>query len=132
MNCVRRSSCAGRPVAGGKAVRAGSSPARTYAEATWVVGNDGEIEALDPDELEQLAEIMGTEYADCLITHPRWPTCNQPAAIRAAGHGVDLGIAGIVAILNGAADFRPHTAMMSTTIRNAFWNSLPICSKKVN
>jgi hypothetical protein len=80
---------------------------------------------LDADELEQLSTIWGAQFADILITDRRWPTCNQPEAIRAAGLVVDRAIIGIVAILDGGADFKPHTRMMAETIHTAFWNSMP-------
>jgi hypothetical protein len=85
---------------------------------------------LDPIELEQISEIWGVQFADCLVTDRRWPTCNQPAAIRAAGLVVDRAIIGIVAILDSGADFKPHTKMMAETIHIAFWNSMPNTAKK--
>jgi hypothetical protein len=80
---------------------------------------------LDAAELEQISEIWGVQFADCLVTDRRWPTCDQPAAIRAAGLVVDRAIVGIVAILDGGADFKPHTKMIAETTRAAFWNSMP-------
>jgi hypothetical protein len=85
---------------------------------------------LDPIELEQISKIWGLQFADCLITDRRWPACDQPAAIRAAGLVVDRAITGIVAILNNGADFKPHTGMMAETTRAAFWNSMPAGSEK--
>jgi hypothetical protein len=87
---------------------------------------------LDQAELRQLAETWGTQFADCLIADARWPTCNQPAAIHAAGLVVDRAIIGIVAILDSGDDFKPHTAMMSRTIHTAFWSAMPSSSKKEN
>jgi hypothetical protein len=80
---------------------------------------------LDAAEFEQISVIWGTKWADVLITDRRWPTCDQPAAIIAVGLVVDRAIAGIVAILDGGADFKPHTRMMAGTIHAAFWNSMP-------
>jgi hypothetical protein len=80
---------------------------------------------LDPVELEQISEIWGVQFADCLITDRRWPNCNQSAAIRAAGLVVDRAIAGIVTILDSGADFKPHTKMMAETTRAAFWSAMP-------
>jgi hypothetical protein len=80
---------------------------------------------LDPVELEQISEIWGVQFADILITDRRWPTCNQPAAIRAAGLVVERAITGIVAILDGGEEFKPHTKMMAETIHTTFWNSMP-------
>ncbi|MGY4504214.1 hypothetical protein ACVWYH_008171 [Bradyrhizobium sp. GM24.11] len=85
---------------------------------------------LDPVELEQISEIWGGQFADTLISDRRWPTCNQGAAIRAAGLVVERAITGIVEILNGGADFRPHTRMMAETIHTAFWNSMPNAARK--
>jgi hypothetical protein len=85
---------------------------------------------LNPAELEQISEIWGVRFADCLITDRRWPTCDQPAAIRAAGAVVARAITGIVAILDGGDDFRPHTKMIADTIYAAFWNSMPKPGKK--
>jgi hypothetical protein len=77
------------------------------------------------DELEQISEIWGAQFADCLITDRRWPTCNQPAAIRSAGLVVDRAIRGIVAILDSGDDFKPYTKMIAATTRAAFWNAMP-------
>jgi hypothetical protein len=85
---------------------------------------------LDAAELEQISEIWGAQFAECLITDRRWPACNQPSAIREAGIVVDRAIVGIVAILNGGADFKPHTKMMAETIHAAFWNAMPKSSNK--
>ncbi len=85
---------------------------------------------LDAAELEQISVIWGTKWADVLITDQGWPTCNQPAAIRAAGLIVERGITGIVAILDSGDDFKPHTKMMAETIHTAFWNSMPNTAKK--
>jgi hypothetical protein len=85
---------------------------------------------LDAAELEQISEIWGAQFADILITDHRWPTCNQPAAIRAAGFVVERAITGIVAILDSGDDFKPHTEMMAATINTAFWNSMPNAGKK--
>ena len=85
---------------------------------------------LDPVELEQISEIWGVQFADHLITDRRWPTCNQLAAIRAAGLVVDRAIIGIVAILDSGDDFKPHTKMMAETIHTAFWNSMPNTAEK--
>lgn len=87
---------------------------------------------LDQAELKQIAEIWGAQFADCLITDRRWPTCNQPAAIRAAGLVVDHAITGITAILDGGDDFRAHTKMMAQTTRAAFWNSMPNFGERGN
>ncbi len=76
-------------------------------------------------DLEQISKIWGAQFADCLITDRRWPTCNQSAAVCAAGLVVDRAITGIVAILDGSDDFKPHTKMMAETTRAAFWNSMP-------
>ena len=51
---------------------------------------------LDPVELEEMSEIWGTQFADCLITDRRWSTCNQPAAILAAGFVVERAIRAVV------------------------------------
>ena len=75
---------------------------------------------LDPVELEEMSEIWGTQFADCLITDRRWSTCNQPAAILAAGFVVERAITGIVAILDSGDDFKPYTKMMAETIHTAF------------
>jgi hypothetical protein len=120
MNCARRSSRAIRPVAGEK-LCGPDHPARTYFEAKNLM--------LDPVELEQISEIWGVKFADSLITDRRWPTCNQPAAIRAAGIVVERAITGIVAILDSGGDFKPHTKMMAETTRAAFWNSMPDAGK---
>src|ERR1035437_3610648 len=72
---------------------------------------------LDAAELEQISEIWGAQFADILITDHRWPTCNQPAAIRASGFVVERAITGIVAILDSGDDFKPHTKMMAATTR---------------
>jgi hypothetical protein len=85
---------------------------------------------LNPAKLEQISEIWGAQFADCLITDRRWPTCNQPAAIRAAGFVVERAITGIVAILDSGGDFKPHTKMMAETTRAAFWNSMPDAGKE--
>jgi hypothetical protein len=85
---------------------------------------------LDPVELEQISEIWGEQFADILITDRRWPACDQPAAIIAAGLIVERAITGIVAILDSGADFRPHVQKMAETTRAAFWNSMPAGSKK--
>jgi hypothetical protein len=80
---------------------------------------------LDAVELEQISENWGRQFADILITDRRWPKCNQPAAVRAAGIVVDRAVIGIAAILDSGADFKPHTTMMAQTIRSAFWASMP-------
>jgi hypothetical protein len=85
---------------------------------------------LDAAELAQISEIWGAQFADTLLSDRRWPRCDQSAAIRAAGVVVDRAITGIVAILDGGADFRPHTRMMAETIHTAFWNSMPNAAKK--
>jgi hypothetical protein len=108
-NCVDSPSRAMRSVAGAN-VRGGSSVPHIPINAA---------------ELERISENWGAQFADVLITDHRWPTCNQPAAIRAAGVVVERAITGIVAILNSGDDFRPFTKMIETTTRAAFWNSLP-------
>jgi hypothetical protein len=85
---------------------------------------------LEAAELEQISENWAAQFADILITDQRWPTCNQPAAIRAAGFVVDRAITGIVAILDGSDDFKPHTKMIAATTRAAFWNSVPNPGRK--
>jgi hypothetical protein len=85
---------------------------------------------LDQAELKQIAETWGTQFADCLIADRRWPTCNQRAAIRAAGFVVELAITGISAIIDSGDDFKPHTKMMAETMHTAFWNSMPNPGKK--
>jgi L-fucose mutarotase/ribose pyranase (RbsD/FucU family) len=77
-----------------------------------------------PDELEQISKIWGAQFADCLITDARWPSCNQTAAVVAAGAVVKSAIDGIARILD-VGDFAPHIEMMSTTMHNAFWDSMP-------
>jgi hypothetical protein len=91
-------------------------PARTYFGGNLM---------LNSTELEQISQVWGVRFADILITDRRWPTCNQPAAIRAAGSIVERTIADIVAILDVGDDFKPHTKMMARTIHFAFWNSMP-------
>jgi hypothetical protein len=86
------------------------------------------LRCLDRDELKQMSEIWGTQFADCLITHPNWPASNQPAAIVAASAIVELAIAGIAAILSESNDFVPHLKMISTTIRDSFRRSMPSVS----
>jgi hypothetical protein len=76
-------------------------------------------------ELEQISEIWGAQFADILISDRRWPTCDQLAAIRAAGLVVDRAITGIVAILDSGDDFKPHTKKTAKTIHAAFWDSMP-------
>jgi hypothetical protein len=100
---------------------AGIPRAETYS----VPGQPGTDMSLDQAELKRIAETWGVQFADCLIADRRWPTCNQPSAIRAAGFVVERAITGIVAILDSAADFKPHTKMMAETIHTAFWNSMP-------
>jgi hypothetical protein len=115
LNCVDNSpSRAMRSVAGAN-VRGGSSAPHIPINAV---------------ELEQISEIWGEQFADILITDHRWSTCNQPAAIRAAGVVVERAITGIVAILDRGDDFKPHTKMMAETTRAAFWNSMPNAGKK--
>jgi hypothetical protein len=80
---------------------------------------------LDAAELEQISEIWGLQFAEALIADRRWPTCDQPRAIRAAGVIVERAICEIVATLNTGDDFRPFTEMMAVTISGAFWNSMP-------
>jgi hypothetical protein len=75
-------------------------------------------------ELTRFAESLGTQWADALITDPRWPSCNQAAAIVAAGAVVDRTASEIANILDGIA-FAPHAAAMSATMRSAFWDSMP-------
>jgi hypothetical protein len=70
------------------------------------------------------------QFADCLITDRRWPACNQPAAIRAAGVVVERAIIGIIALLDSGADSKPQTKMMAETIHTAFWNSMPSFNRK--
>jgi hypothetical protein len=106
--------CAGPSL--GEVVRPGSPGPHIFSR--------GEA-ALDPIDLKQISTVWGLQFADCLIADLRWPTCNQQAAIRAAGLVVDRAIIGIVAILDGGPDFRPHTKMMAETIHAAFWNSMP-------
>jgi hypothetical protein len=115
LNCDDSSSRAMRSVAGAN-VRGGSSVPH--------------ILILDAAELEQISEIWGAQFADTLIADRRWPTCNQPAAIRAAGFVVERAITGIVAILDSGGDFKPHTKMMAETTRAAFWNSMPDAGKE--
>jgi hypothetical protein len=105
---------------------------RSVAGAPNVGGGSSvpHIPLIDAAELEQISEIWGAQFADILITDHRWPTCNQPAAIRAAGVVVERAITGIVAILDSGDDFRPHTKMMAATTRAAFWNSVPNPGKK--
>lgn len=79
---------------------------------------------LSEAELGQIAKIWGTAWADCLITDARWPFCNQSAAVIAAGAIVEKAIDGIIRILHGA-DFAPHVEMMSVTMRETLWNSMP-------
>jgi hypothetical protein len=116
-NCVDSSSSRAMRSVAGANVRGGSSSVP-------------HILILDAAELEQISKNWGVQFADCLITDRRWPTCNQPAAIRAAGLVVDRAITGIVAILDGGADFKPHTRMMAETIHTAFWNSMPSLNRK--
>jgi hypothetical protein len=116
LNCVDPSCAMRRSVAGANmGVRGGSSVPHI---------------PIDAAELEQISENWGVQFADRLITDRRWPTCNQPAAIRAAGLIVERAITGIVAILNSGDDFKPHTKMMAATINTAFWNSMPHAGKK--
>jgi hypothetical protein len=84
----------------------------------------------DAVELEQISEIWGAQLADSLIADRRWPTCNQPSAIRAAGFVVERAITGIAAILDSGDDFKPHTKRMAETMHTAFWNSMPNPGKK--
>jgi hypothetical protein len=105
---------------------AGIPRAETYA----VPGQPGTDLSLDQAELKQIAETWGAQFADCLIADRRWPTCNQPSAILAAGFVVERAIGGIVAILDSSADFKLHTRMMAETIHIAFSNSMPSSSKK--
>jgi hypothetical protein len=108
-----------------------SSPSRNGSVAgANVRGGSSAPHILDAAELEQISEVWGAQFADVLITDHRWPTCNQPAAIRAAGVVVDRAITGIVAILDSGEDFKPHTKMMAETTRAAFWNSMPNAGKK--
>jgi hypothetical protein len=107
MNCARRSSRAVRPVAGEK-LRGPDRPARAYFF----------------DELEQLSKIWGMQFAEALITDPRWPTCDQGEAIRAAGVIVKRAIREIVATLDRGEDFRPHTTMMARTVSGSFYGEL--------
>jgi hypothetical protein len=109
-----------------------SSPSRNGSVAGPNVRGGSSVPhmLIDAAELEQIAENWGAQFADVLITDHRWPTCNQPAAIRAAGLVVDRAITGIVEILDSGDDFRPHTKMMAVTTRAAFWNSLPNPGKK--
>lgn len=115
LNCVDSSSRAMRSVAGATNVRDGSSVPHI---------------PIDAADLEQISEIWGAQFADIMITDHRWPGCNQPAAIRAAGIVVERAITGIVAILDGSDDFKPHTKMMAETTRAAFWNAMPNPDKK--
>jgi L-fucose mutarotase/ribose pyranase (RbsD/FucU family) len=85
--------------------------------------------SLDQAELKQIAETWGTQFADCLIADARWPSCNQAAAVVAAGAVVKSAIGGIARILD-VGDFAPHTEMMSATMHNAFWDSMPNPGKK--
>jgi hypothetical protein len=80
--------------------------------------------SLDQAELKQIAEIWGTQFADCLVTDARWPACNQAAAVVAAGAIVKNAIDDMARILD-VGDFAPHIAMMSATTNLAFWNSMP-------
>jgi hypothetical protein len=80
---------------------------------------------LDCDELRQISEEWGTQWADALIEHPRWPSCDQGAAICAAKVIVRKAIAGIAAILDESDDFKPHLPMMSAVIWRAFRSSMP-------
>jgi hypothetical protein len=105
----------------GENVRAGSSGPHILR---------GKNLMLDPVELGQISEIWGTQFADILITDRRWPTCDQSAAVRAAGLVVDRAITGIVAILDSGDDFKSHTKMMAATTRAAFWNAMPNPGKK--
>jgi hypothetical protein len=86
--------------------------------------------SMDRTELRVISERWGAQFADALITDRRWPACNQPAAIRAAGMVVERAIIGIVAILDTGDDFKPHTKMMAATVHAAFWNSMPSPGKK--
>jgi hypothetical protein len=114
-NCVDSSSPSRNGSVAGADVRGGSSVPHIILGAT---------------ELEQISENWGVQFADVLITDQRWPTCKQPAAIRAAGVVVERAITGIVAILDSGEDFKPHTKMMAETTRAAFWNSMPNAGKK--
>jgi hypothetical protein len=80
---------------------------------------------LSAAELEQIAEIWGVQFAETLIADRRWPRCDQPRAIRAAGVIVERAIGEIVATLNTGRDFQPFTAMMAETISKSFWDSMP-------
>jgi hypothetical protein len=105
MNCAGRSS-------GAIAGKCGPDhrSARTYSGQN-----------LDAAELEQISEIWGMQFAEALIKNPRWSTCDQPEAIRAAGVIVKHAIREIVATLDRGDDFRPHTTMMAQTISGSFY-----------
>jgi hypothetical protein len=75
--------------------------------------------------LKQVAESWGTQFADALILDPRWPGCDQSAAIRATALIVDHAITRIVAILDESDEFREHTPGMALSLRAAFWESMP-------
>jgi hypothetical protein len=118
----------------GKSVSAGNNPDRAAAASYRAAGIPTDDTYPVPGklgtgvsraELEQLAETWGTEFADCLIADRRWPSCNQAAAVVAAGAIVKFAIARIARILD-VGDFAPHTEMMSATMHNAFWNSMPM------
>src|SRR5258707_7670936 len=78
------------------------------------------VVSLDSGELKFIAQFWGEKFADALITHPRWPRCNQSRAIAAAEAIVRTAITGVAAILDEGADFRPHLTMISATTWGAF------------
>ena len=83
------------------------------------------VVSLDSGELKFIAQFWGEKFADALITHPRWPRCNQHNAIAAAEAIVRTAITDVAAILNTGADFRPHVKTMSAATWRAFQNSMP-------
>jgi hypothetical protein len=87
--------------------------------------------SLDSGELKFIAQVWGEELADAMITHPRWPRCDQHNAIAAAEAIVRISITGVAAILDEGDDFKPHIGMISATTWSAFQNSMPGKTKKL-
>jgi hypothetical protein len=80
---------------------------------------------IDADELREISKNWGTQWADALIADRRWPRCDQKVVVAKAGAIVGLAIAGIAAILSEGDDFKPHLKMISSTVHDSFWNSMP-------
>jgi hypothetical protein len=105
----------------------------SFRAAEFDMGTDAEPgqpgplpRSLDPADLRLWADFYGARFADTLVSDPRWPRCNQYAAMRRAEVIVRRAICGMAAILDsGDADLATHVPIIASTMLQAYQASLP-------